>query len=68
MWAQRRKAELETQGSGEQPDVSSRDATWNHGGVLACADPGGHVWVCGPAAAGVCFHQRPMDSQVRAAA
>jgi len=42
-------------------------ATWGHGWIHAA--PGGHVWVCGPAVAGVCadicgpcYHQRPCMS------
>jgi hypothetical protein len=35
------------------------DATWDHSGVLACSATKGHVWVHGPAAAWVCYHQRP---------
>ena len=35
--------------SEEQPDVSgdvAGDATWDHGGVLAWAATGVHVWIC----------------------
>lgn len=34
------------------------DATWNHGGVLACVATRGSDWVHGFAATGICYHQR----------
>jgi hypothetical protein len=36
------------------------DATWDHGGVLACAATGGMSGFS-PAAAGVCYLQRLSD-------
>lgn len=33
-------------------------ASSSRGGVLACASPEGHIWVCGPAAGEICYHQR----------
>ena len=42
--------------SEEQLDVSI-DATWKHGGVLACAATKGHACIHGPESSGVCYHQ-----------
>lgn len=46
-------------GSEEQSDVSRQWCHLDHGAVLTCAATRGHIRVHGPAAAGVCYHQRP---------
>lgn len=47
-------------------EVVALATTWGHGDISAHAAMEGHVWVCGPAAAGFCvdvcgpcYHQRP---------
>lgn len=36
-----------------------KDATWDHGVVLPCDIIESLLWVCGPAATALCYHQRP---------
>jgi hypothetical protein len=35
------------------------DATWDHGRALALAATRSHIWISGPAAAEICYFQRP---------
>jgi hypothetical protein len=34
------------------------DATWDHGGILACATTRSHIWIHGPESAGVRYYPR----------
>lgn len=38
------------------------NTSWDHGGVLSCAATVGHVWVCGPVAARIYYHQSTVDT------